>query len=139
MDGLLNPPPHITDKAGPSAFIPFCFFGDQQIGRVSGNFQAPVCDLFREKIVRGQVCYEADLNQFKKDDENWENALKKGFSFIVDLNEEYYVKHLYEKTSTESSGKKKNNVSTTVYKSTETDKKLNILLKTISMIHIHGS
>ena len=131
MDGLLNPPPHITDKAGPSAFIPFCFFGDQQIGRVSGNFQAPVCDLFREKRVRGQVCYQADINQFKKDNENWEGALREGFSFVVDTNEEYDVRNLFEET-TEGNIRQEKNQLTSLYKQTGAEERFSVMLGTIS-------
>ena len=133
IENLLNHPVHVTDQTSPSALIPFCFFGDQQIGRTSGNFQVPVCDIFREKIVTGQVCFEADINQFKNNSDYWEDALKKGFSFIIDLNEEYDVRHLLEKISAESNDRMKINIST-VYKSTETDRKMNILLKTISKI-----
>ena len=57
-----------------------------------------LCSLFRKKIFSGQVCYEADLNQFKNKID-WKKALKKGFSFIIDTNDEYDVKNLFQRKS----------------------------------------
>ena len=64
---LINHPVHISDQTSLGTFIPFCSLGDHIIGRQSGHFQEPVCHLFREKIVRGQLCYEADINKYKVD------------------------------------------------------------------------
>ena len=58
----------------------------------------PICGLFTEKIVKGQVCYEADLNQFK-DLVNWEDALQEGLSMVIDTNDEYDVKNILEEQS----------------------------------------
>ena len=58
----------------------------------------PICGLFTEKIVKGQVCYEADLNQFK-DLVNWEDALQEGLSLVIDTNDEYDVKNILEEQS----------------------------------------
>lgn len=133
IEQLINHPVHISDKTNSSVFIPFCFFGGFSLGRESGGFQEPVCDLFKRKVVRGKVCYEADINQFKGKVENWEEALQKGFSFIVDTNDEFDMKNLMEKNSFISS--KADGVRyLTVYHSqqSESEKKVNILLKTIS-------
>ena len=97
---FINHPVHISDKKAPSTFIPFCSFGGS--GKELGNFQDSVCKVFREKIVNGQVCYEADVNQYKKDIVNWEEALQKGFSFIVDTNDEYDVKNLIREKISEN-------------------------------------
>ena len=97
MSPLLNHPLHITDKAIHSSFIPLCFFGERPAGKVTGQFQDPVCDIFSEKIVGGQVCYETDLNRYREGNQNWEDLLQKGFIFIVDTNEEYDVRNLFER------------------------------------------
>ena len=74
-------------------------------------------------MVGGQVCYEADLNQFKKNT-NWENSLESGFGFIIDNNEEYDVKHLLRKK------KEEKNKAYNILKHSE--KKVHVTLKTIS-------
>ena len=100
VEELINHPAHISDRNTISAFIPFCSFGFNVdlIGEKLSNFQVPVCSLFRKKIFSGQVCYEADLNQFKNKID-WKRALKKGFSFILDTNDEYDVKNLFQRKS----------------------------------------
>ena len=67
--------------------------GDNISGKKVSSFSDPVCNMFREKIVDGQVCYEADINQFKNLEIDWTNAYQKGFGFIVDTNDEYDVKN----------------------------------------------
>ena len=65
---LINHPVHITGENEISAFIPFCFLCDNIdiIGNPLEGFEIPVCSLFHEKIYGGQICYEADVNQFRK-------------------------------------------------------------------------
>ena len=60
----------------------------------TGNL--PVCGLFTEKIVEEQLCYEADLNQFKSL-VKWRDALQDGLSMVIDTNDEYDVKNILEK------------------------------------------
>ena len=95
---MINHPVHISEDNTISALIPFCSLGydADPVGKMFDGFQTPVCNLFKEKIVGGQVCYEADINQFKHG-VNWADILTKGFGFIVDTNDEYDV--------TKSSGK----------------------------------
>ena len=62
----------------------------------TGDF--PVCGLFTEKIVKGQLCYKAQLNQFK-DLVNWRDALQEGLSLVIDTNDEYDLKKILEKQS----------------------------------------
>ena len=84
-------------------------------------------------MVEGQVCYEADINQFKdKDTVNWMAALNRGFGFIVDTNEEYDVKNIYDKLGVASETTQKTKKSFDVYKRPATEKTFRILLKTIS-------
>ena len=127
---MINHPVHITDEGTISAFIPFCSFGDDadRVGKRLNNFQVPVCSLFREKVVAGQVCYEADINQFKQK-LNWEEALKKGFGFLVDTNDEYDVK---KQTRETSETMEKSSKSFDVYKHSENENTFRIMLKTIS-------
>ena len=119
---LINHPVHISDRNSISAFIPFCSFGlnVDLIGKKLSNFQVPVCSLFRKKIFSGQVCYEADINQFKNK-----------ISFIVDTNDEYDVKNLIQR---QSSNSLENNLVFNSFKDTEDDNKFAVMLKTISEI-----
>ena len=104
------------------------------IGEKLSNFQVPVCSLFRKKIYSGQVCYEADLNQFKNKID-WKRALKKGFSFIIDTNDEYDVKNLFQRNSP---GSLENNLELDIFKDTEDHQKFAVMLKTISKRYTTG-
>ena len=95
-------------------------------GKKIENFQVPACRLFRENVVRGQVCYEVDLNQFKKNT-NWEDSLQGGFGLIIDTNAEYDVKHLLRKKEEKEEEKDK---TFKILKPSE--KQIHIMLKTIS-------
>ena len=129
---LINHPVHISDRNSISAFIPFCSFGlnVDLIGKKLSNFQVPVCSLFRKKIFSGQVCYEADINQFKNKID-WKTALKKGISFIIDTNDEYDVKNLFQR---QASKRLENNLDFNSFKETGHDNKFAVMLKTISKI-----
>ena len=94
------------------------------------HLPVPVCSIFRKKIFSGQVCYEADLNQFKNKID-WKTALKKGISFIVDTNDEYDVKNLFQR---QASQRLENNLVFNVFKETGHDNKFAVMLKTISKI-----
>ena len=84
-------PVHIVNKESgrsPSAFIPFCEFGGNMssMGVRIEEFDVPVCNSFKAKVLNDQLCYEVDLNRFSNKD-NIENELKSGFVFIMDYNE----------------------------------------------------
>ena len=99
LEKLINHPVHISPTTGLSSFIPFCSFGgvsDLSGRQNTGNL--PVCGLFKEKIVEGQLCYEADLNQLKGL-VKWRPTLQKGLSLVIDTNDEYDVKNILEKQS----------------------------------------
>ena len=132
IEGIINHPVHITDQRTVSAFIPFCSLGDDadRVGEMSEGFKTPVCTLFREKILAGQVCYEADINQFKHQ-VNWVKVLTKGFGFLVDTNDEYDVKQSSRK-SPDPDTTKKTEKSFDIYKHSQTENAFRILLKTIS-------
>ena len=97
-------------------------------GEEFSNFNVPVCKLFREKIVNGQVCYEADLNQYR-DQVNLKEALSTGFNLIIDTNDEYDVKNILQK---KPSGRKKGLKSFYFYKDKKKDNSFTVMLKTIS-------
>ena len=134
IEGLINHPVHISDEKTISAFIPFCSLGydAETVGEMFGSFQTPVCNLFKEKIVAGQVCYEADINQFKHG-VNWAEIITKGFRFLVDINDEYDLKK-YSRRSPDPETTKKTHKVFDIYKHSETQKRdtFRILLKTIS-------
>ena len=99
-------------------------------GKTMEDFQVPVCSLFTEKIVSGQVCYEADINQFKTNElVDWATSLKRGLSFIVDTNEEYQMKTIIKQTQPVIDDKQR---SFNAYKDFEDSRSFLILLKTIS-------
>ena len=73
LQKVSNHPVHILNSEGdfsPSAFIPFCIFGNNMInlGKKISSFELPVCNIFLEKIWNDQLCYEMNLNLFR--DEN---------------------------------------------------------------------
>ena len=87
--------------------------------------------LFKEKIVAGQVCYEADINQFKHG-VNWVEIITEGFGFLVDTNDEYDMKKFARKSPDPETTKKRFDI----YKHSETKDTFRILLKTISKTNI---
>ena len=128
---MINHPVHITGKIISSTLIPFCSFGlfEGILGEESPDFHVPVCRLFREKIVNGQVCYEADLNQYR-DRVNWKEALSSGLTLIIDTNDEYDVKNIMKKKATRQNkiGKLIN-----AFKDDKKDNTFTLMLKTISI------
>ena len=101
VEKLINHPVHIDEEGTiPSSFIPFCSFAGQMklFGETLSNFQVPVCRLFTEKIVNGQVCYEADISRHKKNVTHWDEALHGGLNLIIDTNHEYDIKNLFFET-----------------------------------------
>ena len=92
LQTTLNHPVHILNNKGdfsPSAFIPFCSFGDEFIGAKINGFDLPVCDIFKERNVYDQICYETDLQELKsKDSQRLGKQLGKGLLLVLDYNEE---------------------------------------------------
>ena len=63
-----NHPVHIIDEEGnlsKSAFIPFCeFAGNLSIMGVKiDEFQYPICNSFKPRVMNDELCYEVDLNK----------------------------------------------------------------------------
>ena len=107
MQKVSNHPVHILNSEGdfsPSAFIPFCFFGNKKLGQYIDAFEAPVCNIFQATNWNDQLCYEMDLNLLKdEDDLNYQ--LKNGLTLILDFNEErqFAKDSIQEKTEMEVS------------------------------------
>ena len=67
---MINNPVHIIAEDGvllPTALIPFCKFGGNMsvMGVKIDQFDVPVCNSFRPKIILDQLCYTVDPNKFK--------------------------------------------------------------------------
>ena len=89
---MTNHPVHILDdknELSPSAFIPFCSFGEnmESMGTYIEGFDVPVCNSFKAKVHNDQLCYEVDLEKFKNK-ENMVSQLGYGLIMILDYNEE---------------------------------------------------
>ena len=93
---IVHHPPHILDaKDGtlsPSSFIPFCSFaGNWNVtGEYTDLFSIPVCNIFKETMVEGQLCYQADLDRVRDEVER-EKIVSEGFVFLMDYNEDRMV------------------------------------------------
>ena len=94
MEGRLisNHPVHIFDENGnisPSAFIPFCEFGEDRsnLGKKHENFNVPVCNAFTPKIVTDQLCYEIDLQSYRSNENSdLKKQLNSGLVLVLDYN-----------------------------------------------------
>ena len=71
----------------PTALIPFCEFSRNMsvMGVKNDQIDVPVCNSFRPKIQKDQLCYTVDLNEIKK-----KTVLKNKvfFTFFMDFNED---------------------------------------------------
>ena len=70
LSKVTNHPVHIIDQEGdfsPTALIPFCEFGGNMsvMGVKIDKLKYPVCNSFRPKILRDQLCYTVDPNEYK--------------------------------------------------------------------------
>ena len=67
---MTNHPVHVQNEDGTlstTALIPFCEFGGNisVMGVKIDKLNVPVCNSFRPKIIRDQLCYTVDPNEFK--------------------------------------------------------------------------
>ena len=67
------------------------------------QFEFPVCNSFKAKILNDQLCYEVDLNKFSNKDNN-ENEVKLGLNFIMDYNEDRQVSFHYRHLKSQKRG-----------------------------------
>ena len=100
MAKATNHPVHVLDSKGElsaSSFIPFCEFGGNMslLGVKAEQFQSPVCNSFKEKIVQDQLCYEMNINDFsnstKEEEKNKSELLKSGLILLLDYNEDRQI------------------------------------------------
>ena len=61
------------------------------------RFRQPVCNIFRKRIFKDQLCYEVNLNLVKEEQETSEN-MHVGLGFLYDNNVERFVHHLQHET-----------------------------------------
>ena len=82
-------------KLSPSSFIPFCDFGGNMsvMGVKIDHFKLPVCNKFKPRVLKGQLCFQVDVNEFQ-DQIDMEKGMKKGLIIVMDYN--------FERVSTES-------------------------------------
>ena len=87
----INHPVHlVTRESGglsPSAFIPFCEFGGQPdlLGERREEFNTRVCSSFRETLLRGQLCYQLDVNQYRQGGSFTEEQLRQADRQVIPL------------------------------------------------------
>ena len=106
------------------------------------NMEVPVCDLFSEKIVEGQVCYEANINQLREKKNippsEWRLAVEKGLILIIDTNDEYDVKNLLQKEVSPGAGNneiKDRKMKFDPYRKADDEKGFTIMVKSISKLN----
>ena len=68
---MTNHPVHIIDQdeeLSPTALVPFCEFGRNMsvMGVLTEQIdEFPVCNSFRPKVIRDQLCYTVNPNEYK--------------------------------------------------------------------------
>ena len=91
---MTNHPIHIQDEdegLSPTALVPFCEFGDKMSGVEIPQMNFPVCNGFKARIIRDQLCYTLDLNDYKKKF-NFNDKTKISLSLFIDYNEDRQLK-----------------------------------------------
>ena len=92
LNTLNNHPVHLVDDKGKlasSALIPFCSLGNdiESMSIKTENFSLPVCNSFKAVVHRDQLCYQVDLEKFKKN-EIIKEQLIYGLVLVLDYNED---------------------------------------------------
>ena len=65
------------------------------------QFEFPVCNSFKAKILNDQLCYEVDLNRVSNKN-NIEREMQLGFNFIMDYNEDRQVTFNFDNDRSET-------------------------------------
>ena len=84
----------------PSAFIPFCSFGNKFLGLINDKFPFPLCNNFKPRLLNSNLCYEIDVNEYK--DSFTLNNLKEGLIIFVDNNEDRQYSWMKPKKNSEN-------------------------------------
>ena len=76
------------NSISPSAFIPFCSFGENMeiVGTRIAGFNDPVCNSFLPTVHNNQLCYKIDLEKYRNN-KDIKNQLTDGLAMILDYNE----------------------------------------------------
>ena len=130
-------PVHFGEEdSSPTALVPFCQFGQDmdRTGRNSSYFDIPVCNIFTEKIVNHQLCYQVDINRFQHNQPEHirRRNLRDGLLLIIDVNEEYQTEDLRNLTLDLTRDEKVN--LKTNYVDVEEEHHFRIYIETISKI-----
>ena len=92
LSSITNHPPHIVDgnrTLSPSAFIPFCWFGDGlELGTMVPGFSTPICTNFSPVIRNDQICYEIDPKDIIENKMFSEDNLREGLMLLIDENQD---------------------------------------------------
>ena len=99
---LSSHPVHLVDEEGylnPTALVPFCSVSDNYLamGVKIDQIDVPVCNSFRPKILRDQLCYTVDLNKIKQN-MNLKDTIT--FSFFIDYNEDREFSSIHDENIT---------------------------------------
>ena len=92
-------PVHLIDNnnetLNPTALVPFCSVSDDYstMGVKMDQIDVPVCNSFRPKIIRDQLCYTVDLNKIKQKIDFKDTIT---FSFFIDYNEDRVLSSIYD-------------------------------------------
>ena len=96
MREITNHPVHVFDKNGdlsPSAFIPLCSFGGiLEASETNFDVGFPVCNSFKPVLHYDQICYEVNLNNKFKKNEDLLRYLRVGIILTLDYNEDRQIK-----------------------------------------------
>ena len=87
-----NHPVAIQDKEGnlsPSSLIPFCSFGTEMLGVEVPNMTFLACNIFKPTIYQGQLCYQADVEKYRK--HQTFQGKRSGLMMVIDVNSERSV------------------------------------------------
>ena len=95
------------------------------------QFDVPVCNSFKPKVLRDQLCYEVDPNKYINPEFKGE-TLKSGLTFLIDHNEDVQIS-LSEDSHTQTSGQNKSLVRS--FSESVNDEQSQIYLGSIGMIH----
>ena len=71
-------------------------------GVYTDMFTVPVCNIFEETMLDGQLCYQADLDRFRNMVDKKKIATE-GFVFLLDYNENRMLNEGYDKDNGEDS------------------------------------
>ena len=101
---ITSHPVHLIDNIGtlnPTALVPFCSVSDNYsaMGVKIDQIDVSVCNSFRPKIKRDQLCYTVDLNKIKQK-MNLKDTIT--FSFFIDYNEDREFSSIHDDSKANS-------------------------------------